>query len=153
MPLSECVFHGLKAKVIPEDTYNNEWNEACQKLGYIDFSQKTKGGRPVSLFKKHDIRRTRISNLVASGKFDIKTISKQVGHSAAGITYRYTQPDKSAQKEMAQATNGIDIALHRQQEERIESLDIAKKEMVEFLERYAKGEVWMVELKNKIEKL
>jgi integrase len=140
-PISEYVFHGPKSKRIREDTYHAAWQRACERLGFIDPAKRKKSGRPVALFKKHDLRRTRISALMANGT-NIKLIQNQVGHSGAAMTLKYTQPEKEAQLEMAQQIEDIDRSQFEKSKKRIEEIEAKKKRLLDVLQG---KDVWTTE--------
>jgi integrase len=141
LPQSEYVFHGMKSERIHMKAYCNAWNAACFELGFINLSKQTKAGRPVPLYRLHDLRRTRITALLQAG-VDIKTIQKQVGHSGAAMTLKYSQPEKEAQQEMAHKINGIDNALNEKAQKRIVELAVKKERLLDVLQG---KDVWSTE--------
>lgn len=141
LPKSEFVFAGKKSKRIHMKAYCTAWNNACFKLGFTNLSKQTKKGRPVPLYRLHDLRRTRITALLQAG-VDLKTVQKQVGHSAAAMTLKYSQPEKEAQQEMAHKINGIDGELHDKAQKRIVELAMKKKRLLDVLQG---KDVWTTE--------
>jgi integrase len=103
-PKKPHVFHGLSSEMLSVDTYDKAWQSACRKCGYMINDKK---GNIVPKFKKHDLRRTRILTLQSSG-VPLKLIQQMVGHSAASMTFKYTQHASEEMESLAFDLDRID---------------------------------------------
>jgi integrase len=104
-----------------KDIFYHLWNQYCEDFGYIKFN-KFKKGEQESVILPHDIRRTRIIEMIEMG-IDRTYIMAQTGHKSHATFDKYNIPQENIMLKMVEGLGAKEKELRKQKVQTVKDVD------------------------------